>query len=131
MPPERAVKHDLRMPLFLGRRFDVALSTEVVEHVEPAFSSQIILNIVLHSDVVWFSNAEPGDKKQAWIDHPNERPLKMWQALFDFYDYEIILLPTQVRDESVNRGTLVAYNRSSPNLNPKVLREYLTMKYNT
>lgn len=130
LPPEKAVKHDLRMPLFLGRRFDVALCTEVVEHVEPSFSSQIILNIVLHSDVVWFSNAEPGDNKQSWIDHPNERPLKMWQALFDFYDYGIILLPAQVRSEAADRGTLVAYNRSNPTITPNALRDHLAKQYN-
>ena len=129
LPPERVVQHDLRMPLFLGRRFDVALCTEVVEHVEPAFSSSIILNIILHSDVVWFSNAEPGDNKQSWIDHPNERPLKMWQALFDFYDYDIILLPAQVKKEAANRGTLVAYNRSNPTLTPDALRDHLKKQF--
>ena len=55
IPREQVVQHDLRHPIYLGRRFDVAVCTEVVEHVEPPFAAQIVLNLVLHSDVVWFS----------------------------------------------------------------------------
>jgi hypothetical protein len=49
VPKEQVVQHDLRHPIYLGRRFDVAVCTEVVEHVEPPFSSQIVLSLVLHA----------------------------------------------------------------------------------
>jgi len=129
VPSARAVKHDLRLPLFLGRRFDVALCTEVVEHVEPPFASQIVLNIVMHSDVVWFSFADVNPKKQAWVDHPNERPLKMWAALFDFYGFGVIELPARVMRETAHRGRLIAYNLSNPQLRPQDLRDYLSSKF--
>ena len=48
VPAERLVRHDLRLPM--SRRFDIALLTEVVEHVEPIFSSQVVLSAVLHAE---------------------------------------------------------------------------------
>ena len=55
VPSTQIVQHDLCLPLNLGRRFDVAVRSEVVEHVEPPFAAQIILTLVLHADVIWFS----------------------------------------------------------------------------
>lgn len=55
IPSDQVVQHDLRLPLYLGRRFDVAVCSEVVEHVEPPFAAQVVLTLVLHSNVIWFS----------------------------------------------------------------------------
>ena len=109
VPAERLVRHDLRLPLYLSRRFDIALLTEVVEHVEPIFSSQVVLSAVLHADVVWFSYKVDGkDKKSqsAGLVHPNERPAAMWINLFDFYGYDVVPIPSNVRLALAERGTL-------------------------
>lgn len=90
VPRERVVQHDLRHPLYLGRQFDVAVCTEVVEHVEPLFAAQIVLNLVVHADVVWFSFKTAAGGNRAWINHPNERLLTLWTNLFDFYGYNIV-----------------------------------------
>merc|ERR1712166_39738 len=95
-PVSRAIKHDLRLPLFAGRTFDVAVCTEVVEHVEPPFSSQIILNLVTHAEVIWFSFAPVLPGKGAWINHPNEKPWVFWESLFEFYGYQVIQVPTEL-----------------------------------
>jgi len=74
IPLERVVQHDLRLPLRLRRRFDAVILTEVVEHVEPVFSSTIVLNAVLHSDVIWFSYKHSSSRARAYLNHPNEQP---------------------------------------------------------
>jgi hypothetical protein len=114
--PEQVVQHDLRLPLYLGRRFDVAVCTEVVEHVEPPFTSQIISTLVAHADIIWFSFKPLGDNHRAWINHPNERPLKMWKNLFDFYGYNIVMIPNQVTVAVLWRGNFIAYRRDNIHL---------------
>jgi hypothetical protein len=121
LPPAQVKLWDLRLPLFLGRRYDLALNTEVSEHVEPVFSSQIILNLVLHADIIWFSYKDAGPKQPAWINHPNERPRKMWDSLFDFYGYKTYTLPLGVKYSIEERGDLVAYNATKYSLTPDVL----------
>jgi hypothetical protein len=119
--PAKQVKNwDLRLPLYLGRRFDLVVCTEVAEHVEPVFSSQIVLNLVLHSDVVWFSSAHDGTHNDAFINHPNERPLKLWESLFDFYGYKIHLLPPWITTLLHSRGHFIAYSASAVEVTPAV-----------
>jgi hypothetical protein len=97
----------LRHILHLGRRFGVAVCTEVVEHVEPLIASQIIMTLMLHADIIWFSFKPSADK----INHPNERPLKIWKNLFDFYGYDVVMIPWKVYEPCSHRGNLVAYRR--------------------
>jgi len=104
VPAERLRQHDLRRPLELGRRFDVAICTEVAEHVECPFSSQLISNLVTHSDVVWFS-FEPPDTNEAHYHHSNEQPAKFWLNLFRFHDYSAIELPANIVRMVGDRGT--------------------------
>ncbi|MBT5873253.1 MAG: methyltransferase domain-containing protein [Candidatus Latescibacteria bacterium] len=41
--PEKCImRHDVRMPIVLDRKFDMVLCTEVAEHIEPPFSSQLV-----------------------------------------------------------------------------------------
>jgi hypothetical protein len=97
-------QHDLRRPLQLDRRFDVAICTEVAEHIECPFSSQLVQNLVTHSDVVWFSFEAP-DTNEAHYHHSNEQPAKFWLNLFRFFDYNAIELPAEVGRLVGERGT--------------------------
>ncbi|MEA2463508.1 MAG: hypothetical protein QOJ98_1255, partial [Acidobacteriota bacterium] len=81
VPRSQIVHHDLRVPLSLGRQFDMALCTEVAEHIECPFSSQLVQNLVTHSQLVWFSFEEPGTN-DAHYHHSNEQPEPFWINLF-------------------------------------------------
>lgn len=113
VPKNQVIQHDLRHPMYLGRRFDVAVCTEVVEHVEPPFSAQIVLSLVLHADIIWFSFKQVGFQNGAWINHPNERPLKLWKNLFDFYGYDIVKFHHKMQPAVYYRGDFIAYKRNS------------------
>jgi SAM-dependent methyltransferase len=105
---EHSVRHDLRRRLDLGRTFDIAVCTEVAEHIEPPFSSQLIDNLARHANVVWFS-FEPPDTNDAHYHHSNEQPEKFWANLFRFYDFEARRLPAQVQQEVMDRGRHIFY----------------------
>lgn len=51
---------DLCTPLDLGRRFDLAMCVEVVEHMPAASAATLLHTLVRHADVVVFSAAIPG-----------------------------------------------------------------------
>ena len=91
IPSERLLQHDLRLPLNLKKSFDMVLCTEVAEHIEPPFSSQLIFNIISHSKLVWFSFESP-ETNEAHYHHPNEQPEIFWRNLFNFYDYDFLKL---------------------------------------
>ena len=63
IPSSRLIQHDLRLPLALHQKFDVAISTEVAEHIEGPFSATLVLSLVAHSDVIWWSSALPPSQK--------------------------------------------------------------------
>ena len=102
--PEHAVmRHDLRQPLDLDRKFDMVLCTEVAEHIECPFSSQLIANLTRHSDVIWFSFESPGTN-EAHYHHCNEQPEKFWRNLFRFYGFDMIRIPKEVQHAVALRG---------------------------
>ncbi len=106
VPPELIVRHDLRQPLDLQRKFDLVLCTEVAEHIECPFSGQLISNLVNHSDLVWFSFEGPGGNEAAY-HHCNEQPAKFWRNLFRYYGYNMLLLPESVTTSVEGRGKYI------------------------
>ena len=70
---------DLERPLELGRRFDLAICLEVVEHLEPSCADTIIESLCSASNTVVFSAAIPNQGGQ---NHLNEQPLDYWQEKF-------------------------------------------------
>lgn len=112
IPPSIILKHDLRKQFDAGRRFDIVLCTEVAEHIETPFSSQLIKTLADHSDFIWFSFEQP-DTNSAHYHHCNEQPEKFWVNLFDFYGYGFIPLDKKVQDACAHRGTHIFYNTQS------------------
>jgi hypothetical protein len=106
VPASRVIRHDLRLPLALGRQFDMALCTEVAEHIECPFSSQLVQNLVNHSQLVWFSFEEPGTN-DAHYHHSNEQPAPFWINLFRFYGYRTWRLPDEVTRATEMRGRMI------------------------
>lgn len=69
-------QHDLREPLHLGRRFDVVICTEVIEHIEERFENTLLASICRHARrFVLFSAARPG---QEGLGHVNCKPRRYW-----------------------------------------------------
>jgi len=100
---DNVIQHDLRRPLDLERTYDLVLCTEVAEHIEPPFSSQLVHNAVKHGGVIWFSFEEPGTNEDHY-HHMNEQPKKFWANLFQFYGYKMFELPDRVVTQVDGRG---------------------------
>ena len=84
IPPEDFVPHDLTTPLNLGRKFTLAVSLEVGEHLPKAAAAVLVKTLVDHADIVLFSAAIPG---QGGESHINEQPLTFWRSEFARHDY--------------------------------------------
>lgn len=76
--------HDLTRPLVLGRKFDLAVSLEVAEHLPPDGAAQFVALLVSLAPAVLFSAAIPG---QGGVNHVNERWQSYWADLFDQHGY--------------------------------------------
>jgi SAM-dependent methyltransferase len=82
---EKLLVHDLGTPLKLERRFDLALSLEVAEHLPASQAQAFVQTLCEAADRVVFSAAIPG---QGGRHHVNERWPFYWSELFDGFGYE-------------------------------------------
>jgi hypothetical protein len=71
--------HDLERPLALSRRFDLAMSLEVAEHISPAHADAFVQSLASLSGFVLFSAAIPG---QGGEHHVNEQWPDFWAQKF-------------------------------------------------
>lgn len=108
VPASVLIRHDLRKALDLKRTFDMVVCTEVAEHIECPFSSQLVQNIVSHGKLAWFSFEEPATN-EAHYHHCNERPEKFWVSLFKFYGRTPFRLPEDVTRACEARGDFIFY----------------------
>lgn len=115
IPSSNIVHHDLRRDINLGRKFDIVCCTEVAEHVETPFSSQLIKTLTQHSNLVWFSFEAPGTN-DAHLHHCNEQPEKFWINLFEFYNYGCYRLPGEITHRCEGRGSHLFFNRDVFNI---------------
>jgi len=79
IPQADFISHDLTTPLDLKRKFTLAVSLEVGEHLPKYAAPILVKTLVDHADVVLFSAAVPG---QGGESHINEQPLTFWSAEF-------------------------------------------------
>lgn len=77
--PDKLVLHDLKQAYTENRKYDLAMSLEVGEHLPEAVSENYVKSLTLLSDVVLFSAALPG---QEGTYHINEQYPEFWAALF-------------------------------------------------
>lgn len=78
-PAECFVAADLGRPIDPGRRFDLAISTEVAEHIPMQGAAAFVGNLARASDLVLFSAALP---YQGGASHVNEHWVEYWAKLF-------------------------------------------------
>ncbi|HEY8164287.1 MAG TPA: methyltransferase domain-containing protein [Gemmatimonadaceae bacterium] len=79
IPADRYLSHDLTKPLNLGRKFDLAMSLEVGEHLPPEAAKPFVELLTSLAPVVLYSAAIPG---QGGTSHLNEQWPRYWAALF-------------------------------------------------
>ena len=76
----RIIHQNLKFLDGIDRKFDIAMCTEVAEHIEPFFASKIVDNCIRHAEVVWFSAANRN--RPAHYHHINEQRIEVWDNLF-------------------------------------------------
>lgn len=90
--------HNLSTRLSLDKRFDLAMSLEVAEHIPIEAADIFIDNLIELSNVVIFSAAVIG---QGGEYHVNEQPLEFWKEKFEKRGYACYdFLRTKVCDNS-------------------------------
>lgn len=112
---------DLRTPISLNQRFDLAISTEVAEHIEEAFAEIFVDNITQASEQVLFSAAIPG---QGGVHHVNEQWQSYWIEKFEkrgyYCDYSIRnYFWNESQISSWRRQNLLFFSKKKGNLAPE------------
>lgn len=144
---ERVHLADLRLPLTLPPprvprnattpKYDLAMCTEVGEHIEISFHSQLVRTLTQHADLIYFSFCPPRTcpkgvrpskqcrpETQVMLQHPSEMPLRYWVNLFDFFGYGTVLMQDPEHPDS-NEGfapRLCAFNRGAGVLQSSFLK---------
>jgi SAM-dependent methyltransferase len=86
-PKEHFRAHDLTKPFEINRKFDLAISLEVAEHIPEQFAESFVASLVRLAPVVLFSAAIPF---QRGVGHVNERWPSYWRQLFRAHDYSMV-----------------------------------------
>lgn len=77
------IHHDLRRSMTYypkdAERFDLCISIEVAEHIEPEYAETFVRTLCARSDTIVMTAAPPG---QGGTMHVNEQPMEYWQELF-------------------------------------------------
>ena len=84
---ERFQVHDLEMPLNLDRRFDLAVSLEVAEHLPAACADTFVESLTRLSSAILFSAAIP---RQGGDHHVNEQWPEYCQERFERHGYVVV-----------------------------------------
>lgn len=87
IPVKNFLQHDLRKPINMYHKYDLAISLEVAEHLPTNKSYQFVRSLVGLSDTVLFSAAIP---KQGGTNHINEQWQDYWVNMFLKFDYRAI-----------------------------------------
>ena len=84
IPQERFAAFDLKRSFAVDRRFDLAMSLEVAEHLPASVAGGFIASLVRLAPIVLFSAAVP---YQGGMNHVNEQWPDYWARLFAQHDY--------------------------------------------
>jgi Methyltransferase domain len=125
VPSEVLAIKELSEPFNLERRYDLAMSLEVAEHVANQFSEVFVENLIRHSDVILFGAAIP---YQGGFRHINEQWQSYWAKLFaarGFVAYDP--LRNQIWDNSnvhfwYRQNTILYVNTNNVKVNNMVTR---------
>lgn len=83
---EKLIFRDLRNEINLNRKYDLVISLEVAEHIEPECADVFLNNLVKHSDTIIMSAAIP---YQGGTFHVNEQWPEYWIDKMKKKGYEV------------------------------------------
>ena len=122
IPRERFLRIDLGVSAVkLPKRYDLAISLEVAEHLAPDRAKEFVSSLTALSDHVLFSAAVPF---QGGRNHVNEQWQHYWIELFRAVDYEVhdFIRPGVWDDERIpfwyKQNLFLFSNRNKPVGNP-------------
>lgn len=98
---------DLSKPIQLQRKYDLAISLEVAEHIEEKYSDIFVDNLVKASDYIVFSAAIPG---QGGTHHVNEQRQSYWINKFECRGY---IVDNSVRNHFWNEAEIIFYYKQN------------------
>lgn len=84
IPTDALTIHDLREPLELDRRYDLALCIETAEHIPPRFADTLVDTVTAAAPRVFFTAAPPG---LGGTHHVNEAPREYWIEKFESHGF--------------------------------------------
>jgi hypothetical protein len=84
IPKHQFIRADLTKPFPVRRRFDLAISLEVAEHLPEKAANNFVKSLTRLAPVVLFSAAAPG---QGGVDHINEQWPDYWAERFERQGY--------------------------------------------
>lgn len=87
IPRDRFVSARLDLPITIERRFDLAISLEVAEHLPESAAKRFVDAAVRLAPCVLFSAAIP---HQGGLHHKNEQWPEYWAALFARHGYAVV-----------------------------------------
>jgi hypothetical protein len=87
IPKECFFEADFDKPIKIDRRFDLAISIEVAEHLQESSAESFVENITKSADFVLFSAAIP---YQGGDNHVNEQWPEYWNKLFNRFGFVCI-----------------------------------------
>lgn len=87
IPQDKFLPHDLSLPLALDRRFDLAITLEVAEHLDEPDAERFVDLLCSLSDQVMFSAAIPN---QGGVHHVNEQWPQYWTRMFNQRGYAVV-----------------------------------------
>lgn len=99
IPADRFVPTDLSRPFSLGRRFDLAICTEVAEHLPASRADSFVQDLTSHAAAIVFSAAVPW---QGGTHHVNEQWPSYWAAKFGrrgFVSFDCLRAPWWNQDD--------------------------------
>lgn len=114
-PAECFFPADLGRPVTVGRRFDLAISTEVAEHLPHEHAATFVANVASAADLVLFSAAIP---YQGGAGHVNENWVEYWVKRFaaqgfDCFDFLRMQFWNEAAIRSYYRQNLLVFARGA------------------
>jgi hypothetical protein len=125
IPANRLIRCDVSQAIKADRRFDLAMSLEVAEHLQPEAADRFVASLCELSDFVLFSAAVPN---QTGENHINEQWPEYWARLFAERSYVCLdwIRPQVWKDESIPwwyRQNTVLFVRSERRREMKPLQQ--------